>query len=493
MARKDKASHLMKYNIIGFTLGLLLMIIGLAELIPAFVDQKMAHPNANVFFVNALFSFFFGGALVISNKTFRHELDIRQAFLLTTLSWLSVSLFAALPLYMSDLNISFTDAFFESLSGITTTGSTVLSGLDAMSDGILLWRSIIQWIGGIGLVGFAIILLPFLRIGGMQLFQTESSDKSDKVMPKSVDVIIALFIVYCGLTAACTLTFYMLGMSFFDAVNHAMTTIPTGGYSTHDASFGYFKNSSALQLACTFYMLLGGLPFILYIKFFFQGRTRTFFYDDQVRTFIILVAILTFILTIWLTTHSDYTLWQSFVATSFNIVSVITTTGYATEDYTLWGPFSVMFFLFLTYVGSCAGSTAGGLKIMRLNIIAKALFKQLNTLIHPNGVFTIRYQRSVIDQSIVDTILGFSGLYVLSNVILTLALTLLGLDFPTAVSGAATSLANVGPGIGDIIGPAGNFSTLPDSAKWLLCLGMLLGRLEILTVAVLFSARFWKK
>lgn len=482
----------MKYKMVGFTLGILLLIVGVAELFPAAVDHYYNHPNAGVFFINSVFSIFCGTALILVNKSFKLQVDIRQAFMLTALSWVFISLFAALPLYMSDVNISFAGAYFEAMSGFTTTGSTVLVGLDRMSGGVLLWRSLTQFIGGIGLVGFAIILLPFLRIGGMQLFQTESSDKSDKIMPKSVDVIASLFIVYTGLTVMCCITFYILGMSFFDAINHAMTAISTGGYSTHDASFGYFQ-SDALQLAGTFFMLAGSLPFILYIKFVFQGRFYCFFYDDQFRTFMGILAVLITVMSLWLWQNSEYTLWKSFVLSSFNIASVISTTGFASTDYTLWGPFPIVFFFFLTYVGSCAGSTAGGLKIMRINIIAKALMRQLNILIHPHGVFTIRYQRRTVDRVVVATVLGFSGLYVLSNAALTIVLTWIGLDFETAISGAATAIANVGPGIGKIIGPAGNFSTLPDAALWALSFGMLLGRLEILTVMVLFTPDFWRR
>jgi len=482
----------MEFKIIAFIMGLFLALIGIAELIPAFVDRAYGHPNAYVFFMNALFCFFFGFALVIANKSFELTMGLKQTFLLTTFSWVFMSFIAAIPLYMCDVKITFAQAYFESMSGFTTTGSTIYSGLDSMSRGLLLWRSIIQWIGGIGLVGFAIILLPFLRVGGMQLFQTESSDKSDKIMPKSSDVMVSLLFVYIGITALCGLTYYLLGMSAFDALNHAMTTIPTGGYSTHDASFGYFK-SDALQLAGTFFMFLGGVPFMLYIKFVFQGRIYCFFYDEQMKIYTIMFAILTALMSTWLWFNSDYSLWQAFVWSSFNIISVITTTGFATTDYTAWGGFAVSFFFFLTYVGACAGSTAGGLKVMRISIIAKALWRQLKMLIYPNGNFVITYQRKPVDRLIVATILGFSSLYVLSNAIITILLTAIGLDFETAISGAATAIANVGPGIGSIIGPSGNFSTLPDSALWILSLGMLLGRLEILTVMVIFTPHFWQK
>lgn len=481
----------MNFQIIGFTLGLLLSILGVAELVPAWLEWVRGEPNALSFFLNAVFSLFFGISLVLANKSFNRQMTVRQTFMLTTLSWLFVSFFAAIPLWTSNINISFTDAFFESVSSITTTGSTILSGLDNMSHGVLLWRSIVQWIGGIGLVAFAIIFLPFLRVGGMQLFQTESSDKSEKIMPKSADIMRSLVVVYTSLTIICALAYHIAGMSLFDAINHAMTTIPTGGMSTHDSSFGFF-NSPLLDLLATFFMFLGGVPFILFIKFAYQGKF-SFFKDEQFVLYFWIVAGLTFVLSLWLWFNSDYSLFQSFVYCVFNIISVITTTGYATTDYSLWGPFAVMFFFFITYIGGCAGSTAGGLKIMRISIISKAVDRQLKLLLYPNSQIPLRYQGNVIEAPLVGAVLGFSALYVMSNVLLTLALSLTGLDFTTAISGAATAIANVGPGLGHIIGPAGNFSTLPDSAKWLLSLGMLVGRLEILTMLVLFTSYYWHR
>ena len=479
----------MKFQLVGFTIGILLATMGIAELIPAFIDWQNGHHNATVFFECSFVSLFFGGALILSNSAYKRVLDMRQAFLLTTLSWFAMSLIASFPLYLSDLDIDFTDAFFESLSGITTTGSTVLSGLDNMSHGILLWRSMIQWIGGIGIVAFAIIFLPFLRIGGMQLFQTESSDRSEKVMPRSRFLIISLLQVYCLLAILCAATYYLLGMSWFDALNHALTTIPTGGYSTHDASFGYF-DSAPLQLAGALFMFLGGVPFVLYIKLLFQGKS-TFFEDDQFKVFLGMMVAFTSLLTLWLWLNTDYSVGNSFRYAVFNIISVVTTTGFATTDYTPWGPFPIAFLFFLTYLGACAGSTTGGLKVMRITIVAKTVKKQLNTLLHPHGIFTVRYQGKPVEQSITIAVLSFLGLYVTSNVVLTILLSWTGLDFATAISGAATAIANVGPGIGNVIGPAGNFASLPDTAKWLLCAGMLIGRLEIMTVIVLFRHQFW--
>lgn len=482
--------HNMDYKIVGFAFGFLLTLLGIAELIPGIVEWQMSSAEAGNFFINSFFSLFFGGALILANKSFKRKVNIKQAFMLTTLSWVFLSAFAALPLYMSNLGLSYTDAFFESISGITTTGSTILSGLDSMSAGILLWRSITQWIGGIGLVAFVIILLPVLRVGGMQLFQTESSDKSEKIIPRSATVMKHLLLVYIGITVLCGLSFYLQGMSAFDAINHALTAIPTGGYSTHDASFGYF-DSVSMQLTGAFFMFLGGIPFILYVKLIFQGKAN-FLKDEQVIIYSTMVAVLTVILTWWLWNNQEYSLVWSFTYAVFNIISVMTTTGFATVDYTAFGAFAATFFFFLTYVGACAGSTAGGIKTMRISIASKAVGQQINKMLYPQGVFPLKYQGKVISRTLANTVLGFLGLYTLSNVILTLLLAALGLDFETAISGAATAIANVGPGIGGTIGPSGNFATLPDTAKWLLCVGMLIGRLEILTVLVVFTPTYWR-
>jgi len=480
----------MKYQIIGFTLGFLLVILGGAQMIPAALDWTDAHANADDFFYSGLLAIFLGGALCLSNKSFKADMGVRQTFMLTTLSWIVMSLAAAVPLYFSNLDISYTDAVFEAASGITTTGSTVLSGLDEMSRGVLIWRSLIQWIGGIGIVGFAIVILPFLNIGGMQLFQSESSDRSEKIMPRTYEVVSSLVLVYIGITALCIITYHALGMSWFDAINHALTTICTGGYSTHDASYGHF-DSYALDMAGTFFMLLGGLPFVLYMKAIFKGKIA-FMDDDQFKALMSMLAVFIGALAIWLWFNGFYSPADSLRYAAFNTISVITTTGYATTDYTLWGPFAVMFFFFLTYIGASAGSTAGGIKTMRLVIAAKALNRHVKQLIYPSGVFVLKYQGKPIDRTVITPVLGFLCLYVFSNVFFTLILTWMGLDFETALSGAATAIANVGPGIGEVIGPSGNFAPLPDAAKWVLSFAMILGRLEILTVAVIFSYTYWR-
>ena len=480
----------MKLQIIFFSIGILLFTLGLALMCPFLLDLYDGHVNAASFGWSALLAIFTGGALCITNYGFESYLSIRHAFLMTTISWLVVCFFSAFPLYISDLDISLTDAVFESFSGVTTTGATVLIGLDEMSRGILLWRGIMQWIGGIGIIAFAMIMLPFLRIGGMQLFKAESSDHSEKIMPKTTDIVWSISYVYIVLTAACFITYYILGMPRFDALIHALTTIPTGGFSSHDASFGFF-DSYALQVSASLFMFLGGVPFILFVKYAYRGEFD-FFRDSQVRAYTAIVAFLTIILTWYLWHNGLYSLSQSFKFALFNVVSIITTTGYATTDYTLWGPFSVALFFFLTYVGGCAGSTSGGIKMLRINIAYQVVVRHLKKLVYPNGVFTAKYQSKPITNEIVHAVVGFLFLFIVCNIVLTVGLTLTGLDLDTAVSAAGSSLANVGPGVGNIIGPAGNYSSLSDTAKWLLSFGMLLGRLEIMTILVILTPAFWK-
>ena len=480
----------MNFQIILFTLGFLLVVLGSALVFPLLIDTIDGHQNAQAFGWSALSALFLGLGLCISNKNFSKDLNVKHAFFLTVASWVVICLFCSIPLYVSDLNLSFTDAAFESISGVTTTGATILSGLDDMSRGIHLWRAITQWIGGIGIVAFAMILLPFLRIGGMQLFKSESSDQSEKIMPKTNDVVLSIVYVYLFFTVACALTYWFLGMSGFDALIHALTTIPTGGFSNHDASFGYF-DSYALHMACTVFMFLGGIPFILFVKLAYQGRAD-FWRDAQVRIYSYLCVGIIGALTLYLTLTNQFILAESFKVAAFNVIAIMTGTGYATLDYSLLGTFSVIIFLFISYLGGCAGSTTGGLKMMRITVAFQALGGHLKTLIYPHGKFALMYQGKTLNNDVIHAVMGFLFLYVFCNVVLTIAVALTGLDFITSLTGAASAIANVGPGLGDTIGPAGNYAAINTPAKWLLCFGMLLGRLEILTVLVLFMPSFWR-
>ncbi|MEZ5814263.1 MAG: TrkH family potassium uptake protein [Alphaproteobacteria bacterium] len=480
----------MKFQIVGYTLGVLITIVGLAEMVPALVDWRYGHDNFETFFFNGIICLFLGVGLILANRSSGAHVNVRQAFLLTVSSWFLVSVFCALPLYTSDLGLSYVDAFFEAASGVTTTGASVLSGLDEVSRGILVWRSMMQWVGGLGAVAFTVLLLPYLKVGGMQIFRSAAAGQAGKVMPRSTEILGSMVKVYLGITVLCIFVYKALGMSWFDALNHAMTSISTGGFSTHDGSLGYFDNP-ALHYAAVFFMLAGAMPFVLYMRMIFQKRF-VFFNDEQVRALLLGLCVLVFTLTLWLWIDTPYSLGTSFRTVLFSAVSIITTTGYSITDYTAWGGFAVLVFLLLSYLGGCAGSSAGGVKVMRLVISAKVTARQFKTLLYPNGVFVLNYQGRRLDGYTVLSVLGFLGLYVVANVVMTVALAFTGLDFETALSGAASALGNVGPGIGPMIGPGGNYAALPEAAKWILSLGMIAGRLEILTILVLLFPSYWK-
>jgi trk system potassium uptake protein TrkH len=483
----------MGLRIVFFSIGSLLLFSAFCMLFPAAIDYSLGDKHGHVFFVSAILSCFFGVMLCMVNRTvLKEHISIKGAFLLTTLAWTTMSVIGALPLYFSDLNLSFTDSLFESVSGITTTGSTILPDITILSHGQLLWRAMLQMIGGIGIIAFAIILLPFLKVGSMQLFHSESSDKSLKALPKSQDFILSLVSVFFGLILLCFVTYMALGMTAFEAITFAMTTVSTGGYAIYNESFGYF-NSPALEMACMVFMLSGAIPFVLYIRFLYKKDLRILD-DEQIKTFFTITGWIILILAIWLMfKQPSFGFLTALRYVSFNIVSVITTTGFATTDYTLWGPFAISFFMFVTYLGACSGSTSGGLKFVRLLVVFKTVSAHFKTLRFRHGVFPVMYEGRPVAPSMTMNVLGFMCLYVTTNAILAVALAMTGLDFDTAISGAATAIANVGPGIGKVIGPAGNFSSLPDTAKWLLSFGMLLGRLEIVTVLILFSPHFWKR
>jgi len=414
----------------------------------------------------------------------------RQVFVLTTLIWLMACVFAALPMLLIQ-QMSYADALFETMSGITTTGSTVLTGLDHASRGFLLWRSLLQWIGGIGFIAMGVLILPFLRVGGMRLFHAESSDRSEKVLPRFESVSKAIVFSYLALSLACAVAYYFAGMSVFDAVNHAMTTVATGGFSTYDASMGYFNDTPSILWIAVVFMILGALPFVLYVQLL-RGSPSAFWKDRQVSGFLGIVLFFGVLLALVNGLVQGRDPASALTASFFNVVSIISTTGFASEDYSLWGEQAVMVFFYLAFVGGCSGSTSGGLKVFRLQVAYKMLRRQLDRLVHPHAVFTERYNNREISEDIIRSLISFSFFFALTIALLALSLSFVGLDFMTSMTGAITAVCNVGPGLGSVIGPAGNFATLPDAAKWLLSAGMLLGRLEIMTVLVVITPGFWR-
>ncbi len=474
-----------------FVQGVLLLILAVTMAPALWLMYAEASPQRGGFALGAAVTLGAGLLLTLSSGRQRFNLSIRQMFVLTTASWVSTCLFGAMPLYFGIESLSFTDAVFESVSGVTTTGATVLSGLDTMPRGILLWRALLHWFGGIGIVVIAIAILPFLSIGGMRLFKTESSDWSDKVAPRAGSVAKSVGVVYVALSLLCTGGYLLGGMGWFDAITHAMSTISTGGFANHDRSFGPFADQPLIMWTAIVFMLLGGMPFTLYVALL-RHRRVDLFRDQQVRGFLTTAAAVSGLLFIVLLLSSDRRTDELLTHVVFNVVSVLTTTGFASDDYTLWGPFAIAIFFLITFIGGCSGSTTGGMKIFRLQIGMEVLNHQLKQLLHNNGVFTLKYNGRRVSDELITSITAFSFFFLITIGVLTLLLALLGLDLVTALTGAATAVANVGPGLGTVIGPAGNFQPLPDTAKWLLSIGMLLGRLEIMTVLVLFTKAFWR-
>lgn len=473
-----------------FVIGTLLVMLALAMLPPLVLDVVDARPDWQAFGVSAAMCMFVGVALILSSRQQTLNLTGRQTFVLTTASWVTIAFFASLPFHFSEMHLSETDAFFEAMSGLTTTGSTILTDLDAAPRGILLWRSLLEWLGGVGIIVMGIAILPFLRVGGMQLFHSESSDRSDKVVPRLSDLAVAIGMVYVGLTMACFGILLLCGMTMFDALNHAMTTLSTGGFSTEDASVGHY-GSAAIEWTITVFMIAGALPFVRYISFL-KGNYVSFWRDSQVRVFVTFLVGVWVVFGLWLMVATGLGPHAALRAAAFNTTSVVTTTGFASTDYVAWGPLAVAVFFVLTIAGGCTGSTSGGVKTFRFQVLWMALRLQLTRLYSPRQVVILEYNGKTVHYDEILSVLSFIFVFGMTLLMVAILLGALGLDLETAVSGAATALANVGPGLGPTIGPAGNFAPLPDAAKWVLSAAMLLGRLEFFTVIVMFSPGFWR-
>ena len=480
---------MVNFRPITFVIGLVLSKLALFMYIPTLV-AFFSGTDGFLEFSKAVIITHLAAFLCLSvGKTKPFRLGVRDMFLITSLVWMISSVFAALPFVFIN-HISFTDAYFETMSGITTTGSTVLSHLDTMAPSILLWRSTLQWLGGIGFIVMAVAILPMLNVGGMRLFQTESSDWSDKSDPRAKTVAKNIVSVYLALTSACVIGYLITGMGVFDAINHSFTTLSTGGYSTSDSSMNHFSNGA--HWVGTLFMFLGGLPFLLFVSAVRNKTLTSIYLDAQVRGFTLLFLVTSMIVASWLIIHNNYHFSDAIRVSMFNIVSIVTTTGFGLEDFTAWGALPTVLFAFLMLVGACSGSTSGGIKIFRFQIAMSLFNKQMMKLIHPSGVFVQRYNKRPVNDDIVRSMVAFGITFFATIIIIAGCLSAIGLDPTTSISGSITAVANVGPGMGTVIGPTGNFSTLPDVAKWILSLGMLMGRLEILTILVLFFPAFWR-
>jgi len=477
------------YKTVFFTLGVLQIILGVFMIIPI-IFQIIFNKVDSSFVGAGIITIVFGVLFFLSNLDHQKKLNLQQAFLLTALSWLSIAIFGSLPFIFSSLHLGITDAFFESMSGITTTGSTIITNLNDSPKSILVWRAILQWLGGIGIIVMAITLMPIMNVGGMQLFKISSNDASEKILPKSKEISQRLIIIYLVLTFMCATIYKIFGMSYFDSLTHSMTTIATGGFSNYNESIGYF-NSASIELTAIVFIILGSIPFITYIKFL-SGNKKILISDVQIKSFLKIILISIAILFIYLVFKNETISIKILRQISFNVVSILTGTGYVTHEFDDWGSFPLIFFLILMFIGGCAGSTACGIKIFRIQILYIFLVNQLKKIIYPRGVFIIKYDNNNVDDKFMSSIISFIYLYITIFFVITALLSLSGLDFITSISGAATSISNVGPGLGGMIGPNGNFSLIPDISKWILSLAMILGRLELFAILVLFLPSFWR-
>ncbi len=476
---------------VAYVIGLLVAALGLTMLLPLLVDLAEGRGHWPAFAESAIITILAGGLMSLASaNAVRQGLSIQQTFFLTTGVWLALPVFGALPFVFGDPELRFVDAFFEAMSGLTTTGSTVLTDLEELPKGLLLWRGLLQWLGGIGIIVVAMVFLPELRVGGMQIFRSEGFDTFGKILPRATEISANISTIYVSLTLLCTLAYLLSGMSAFDASVHAMTTVATGGFANYDASFGAFGASS--EYVAVVFMLLAALPFVRFVQLV-NGRTvQPLFRDSQIRMFLLTALVIVVVMTAWRVIATDTTGEPAVRKVLFNVVSILTGTGYASDDYGLWGPFAVSVFFFIGLIGGCAGSTACSIKIFRYQLLFASLRVALQRISSPNGVFTPRYEGRSVGPDVLSSVMSFFGYFVVTLGLLSVALGMTGLDFTTSLSGAAAALANIGPGLGEQIGPSGNFGGLNDTAKWLLIAAMLIGRLELLAVYAIFTIRFWR-
>ena len=473
-----------------FLIGVLLTILGVSMLIP-YAVQILQNENSHSFIGSSFITIFIGILFILANLEKNFKLNLQQTFLFSALAWFLIAIFGSLPFLLSPIPFSISDAFFESMSGITTTGATVITNLDTTPKSILLWRSIMQWLGGIGIIVMAITILPLLKVGGMQLFKMEGPDSTEKILPRTIEVAAIIISTYIILTFLCGFFYWIFGMSIFDSVSHSMTTIATGGFSTHNESIGFFKNPN-IEIVASIFIILGSIPFISYLKFV-QGNKKVFFQDVQIKGLIYLLVISIIIMFLYLLfINYESSFFDKVRISSFNVISILSGTGYVTDDFGLWGKFSLVFFLLLMFIGGCAGSTACGIKIFRLQMLLIFLKNQIKRLISPNSVIITKYNNQKISDNFINSVIIFIFTFLFIFFIIAMLLSISGLDFITSISGAASSISNVGPGLGDIIGPNGNYKDIPEISKWILSFGMLLGRLELFAVLVLFFPSFWR-
>ncbi|WP_075482945.1 TrkH family potassium uptake protein [Candidatus Pelagibacter communis] len=477
------------YKTVFFTLGVLLIVLGIAMLVPVGVQFFYNELNST-FIISSIITITFGVLFYLSNIDHNRSISTQQAFLLTALSWMGVAIFGSIPFFFSELNLSITDSIFESMSGITTTGATIIENLSATPKGILSWRAMLQWLGGIGIIVMAITLMPIMNIGGMQLLKISSGDAAEKILPKSKQISLRLTLIYLTLTLICAFFYKICGMNIFDSLTHSMTTIATGGFSNYNQSIGYFNNAK-IEYVSIIFIILGSLPFIAYIKFLSSDK-KLIFKDAQIKLFFKLIFFSVLVLFIYLSISNKNIFEVQLRSIIFNVISILTGTGYVTKEFDQWGNFPLIFFLLLMFIGGCAGSTTCGIKVFRVHMLFYFFRNQLLKIIYPRAVLNLKYNDEVVQEKLIASIISFIFLYIILFFLISALLTLTGLNFITAISGAASSISNVGPGLGSEIGPNSNYANLPASSKWILSAAMILGRLEIFAILVIFLPSFWR-
>lgn len=481
----------MQLPVIIPVLGLLLILFSASSIPPIIVALIYSEPEVNLFIYTFLITLTAGGVLRLPYRHVRVTMRNRDGFVVTVLLWVVLSLVGALPLLMMDNPaLTFTDAFFESLSGLTTTGATILTGIDTLPRSILFYRQQLQWLGGMGIIVLAVAILPMLGIGGLQLYRAETPGpvKDSKLKPRMAETAKVLWTIYMGLTLACALAYWLAGMSFFDAISHSFSTVAIGGFSTHDASIGYY-DSPTIHMVAALFMLLSGVNFALHFTAWRSRSPKYYLQDPEFQGYILIMGLIIAITVTTLYLSETYSLANAVQYGIFEVISVATTTGYATTGFSTWPTF-LPFLLFLaSFAGGCSGSTAGGMKVIRVLLVLKQGIREMRRLVHPNAIFVIKLGGKAVNQRISEAVWGFFSAYVILFIVMFLGLMATGLDLTTAFSTLASSMNNLGPALGEA---TTNYQSLPNAAKWILCFAMLLGRLEIFTLIILFTPTFWR-
>lgn len=475
---------------VGYIIGLALVVLGGAMMVSVLADLAAGDPNWQPVLKVAILTATIGAlvALACANAV-GAALTIRQSFVLTTSVWVALPLFGALPLMLGAPGLGFTDAYFEAMSGVTTTGTTVITGLDDLPPGTLLWRSMLQWLGGLGIVIVALIFLPVMRVGGMQYFRSEAFDTLGKVLPRAIDISRALVEVYLALTAICAVTYMALGMPAFEAINHAMTTIATGGFSTSDQSFALF--SGQLEYAAAFFMVAAGLPFVRYVQLV-QGSAAPMLRDVQVRAYLRWTAYGITAVVAWRLLTDDVGLATALREVTFNVISLSSGTGYGSADVSDWGNFPLVVVFVLGLVGACTASTGCAIKVFRFLVLFEAIKGQIRRIQSPSRMVRVRLDGRLLEEEVINSVIALFTLFLLALGVSAVILSLTGLDSRTALTAAWTSVGNIGPVFGPEVGPSGAVDAFPAASKWVMIVAMLLGRLELLSVLVLLMPRFWR-